>query len=60
MKKIFVAGHNGMVGRAICRELKRHFDVEIITRTRDELNLFKQDDVLEFMKVELKQIKILQ
>jgi GDP-L-fucose synthase len=38
MKKIFVAGHRGMVGSAICRQLQKQADVEIITRTRDELD----------------------
>ena len=52
MKKIFVAGHNGMVGRAICRALKKQVDVEIITRTRDELNLCDQSAVHKFMKIE--------
>ena len=52
MKKIFVAGHRGMVGSAICRQLQKHLDVEIITRTRDELDLCDQLAVHEFMKKE--------
>jgi len=52
MKKIFVAGHRGMVGSAICRQLQKKFDVEIITRTRDELDLCDQLAVHEFMKSE--------
>jgi len=52
MKKIFVAGHKGMVGSAICRQLKKKSDVEIITRTRDELDLCDQLDVHTFMKSE--------
>ena len=52
MKKIFVAGHRGMVGSAICRQLQKKSDVEIITRTRDELNLCNQRAVHEFMKSE--------
>ena len=52
MKKIFVAGHRGMVGSAICRQLKKQADVEIITRTRDELDLCDQLDVHTFMKSE--------
>ncbi|MDB4200947.1 GDP-L-fucose synthase [Planktomarina temperata] len=50
MKKIFVSGHNGMVGSAICRQLQQQPDVEIITRTRAELDLCDQAAVLEFMK----------
>jgi len=52
MKKIFVAGHRGMVGSAICRKLQKQADVEIITRTRDELDLCNQSAVYEFMKSE--------
>ena len=50
MKKIFVAGHRGMVGSAICRQLQKKSDVEIITRTRDELDLCDQSSVHQFMK----------
>ena len=52
MKKIFVAGHKGMVGSAICRQLQKQADVEIITRTRDELDLCNQSAVHAFMKSE--------
>ena len=52
MKKIFVAGHKGMVGSAICRQLQKQSDVEIITRIRDELDLCDQSAVHEFMKIE--------
>jgi GDP-L-fucose synthase len=52
MKKIFVAGHRGMVGSAICRQLQTQSDVEIITCARDELDLCDQRAVHEFMKSE--------
>ena len=52
MKKIFVSGHNGMVGSAICRQLQQQPDVEIITRTRAELDLCDQAAVLDFMRSE--------
>ena len=52
MKKIFIAGHRGMVGSAICRQLKKQSDIEIITRTRDDLDLCDQSAVHEFMKSE--------
>ncbi len=52
MKKIFVAGHRGMVGSAICQQLQKQADVEIIIRTREELDLCDQPAVHEFMKSE--------
>jgi GDP-L-fucose synthase len=52
MKKIFVAGHRGMVGSAICRQLQKQVDVEIITRTRDELDLCDQSASHAFMHSE--------
>jgi len=52
MKKIFVAGHRGMVGSAICRQLQKKSDVEIITRARNELDLCDQRNVHEFMQSE--------
>lgn len=47
--KIFIAGHNGMVGSALIRNLKTQ-NVEIITKEKKELNLLKQDDVQDFFK----------
>ena len=52
MKKIYVAGHRGMVGSAICRQLQKKSDVEIITSARDELDLCDQLAVQDFMKSE--------
>ena len=37
--KIYVAGHRGMVGSAIVRELERQGYTNIITRTHKELDL---------------------
>lgn len=50
--KIFVAGHNGMVGSAIVRQLSARDDVEIITRSRNELDLLDQAAVNEFFAAE--------
>lgn len=50
MQKIFVAGHMGMVGSSICRLLKNRNDVDLVTRTREQLNLCNQTEVLNFIK----------
>ncbi|MBL4248878.1 GDP-L-fucose synthase [Vibrio fluvialis] len=51
-KRIFVAGHRGMVGSAIVRQLAVRDNVEIVTRTRSELNLLNQNDVHDFFAKE--------
>jgi GDP-L-fucose synthase len=48
--KIFVAGHNGMVGSAIVRLLKRKGYKNIITADRHQLDLLDQSDVSNFFK----------
>ena len=45
---IYIAGHRGMVGSAIVRELKKHGYTNLITRTHDELNLICQRETEEF------------
>lgn len=52
MKKIFLSGHNGMVGSAIYRKLEMLSDIEIITRTRAQLDLCDQAAVQQFMQSE--------
>lgn len=46
--KIYVAGHNGMVGSSITRKLIELGYTNIITRTRKELDLLNQSDVINF------------
>jgi GDP-L-fucose synthase len=43
-KRIWVAGHNGMVGAAVCRALASE-NCEILTAPRAELDLLRQSDV---------------
>ena len=50
--KIYVAGHRGMVGSAIVRELQRQGYTNIITRTHRELDLTRQDQVESFFAAE--------
>lgn len=52
MVKIYVAGHRGMVGSAIVRELKRQGYTNIVTRTHKELDLIRQDAVEAFFAEE--------
>ncbi|MGL4754835.1 MAG: GDP-L-fucose synthase [Aeromonadaceae bacterium] len=47
-KRVFVAGHRGMVGSAICRQLALRDDVELIVRSRKELDLTRQEAVEHF------------
>ena len=46
--KIYVAGHRGMVGSAICRALEAHGQKNIITRDRQQLDLTNQSAVTTF------------
>mgnify|MGYP002627569969 CR=1 FL=1 len=50
--KIYVAGHRGMVGSAIYRELKKQGYDNIITRTHKELDLQRQNQVEAFFAEE--------
>jgi GDP-L-fucose synthase len=50
--RIYLAGHTGMVGSAIHRQLRARGATEIITRELDELNLLRQVDVERFFAEE--------
>ncbi len=50
--KIYVAGHRGMVGSAICRQLEKNGFSNIITRTSSELDLTQQQAVSDFFEKE--------
>jgi len=49
--KIFLAGHNGMLGSAILRTLKKKGYKKIITADKKRLDLRNQDSVKKFFKV---------
>eukprot|EP01093_Parvamoeba_rugata_P004265 TRINITY_DN15980_c0_g1_i1.p1 TRINITY_DN15980_c0_g1~~TRINITY_DN15980_c0_g1_i1.p1 ORF type:complete len:322 (-),score=63.92 TRINITY_DN15980_c0_g1_i1:427-1392(-) len=51
-KKIFIAGHRGMVGSAIVRQLEQSNDVELVLRSHCELDLTNQQAVAEFFNTE--------
>jgi len=50
--KIFVAGHNGLVGSATLKKLQDDGYINIITRSRKELNLIDQLEVKRFFEEE--------
>lgn len=50
--KIYIAGHKGMVGSAIQRELENLGYVNVITRTHKELDLTRQEQVEAFFAEE--------
>ena len=51
-QRIFVAGHRGMVGAAIVRQLSQRDNVELVLRTRDQLNLLDAGAVQAFFAAE--------
>jgi GDP-L-fucose synthase len=50
--KIYIAGHRGMVGSAIVRELERKGYTNLVCRTRQELDLTNQLAVQNFFNQE--------
>jgi GDP-L-fucose synthase len=50
--KIYIAGHNGMVGSAIYRALSKRGYSNIVTKTSKELDLKVQNDVENFFQTE--------
>jgi len=56
--KIFIAGHNGMVGSALVRRFQRETDVTLVLRTRKELDLISQSAVEAFFAAEKPDIAI--
>ena len=52
MSKVFIAGHNGMVGQALVRALAAPGEHQLITRTREELDLTNQAAVKAFFEAE--------
>lgn len=51
-KRVFIAGHRGMVGSAIVRQLENRNDIELIIRDRTELDLMSQSAVQKFFATE--------
>jgi len=51
-QQVFVAGHNGMVGSAIVRQLENRSDINLIVRAKNELDLLNPIAVNDFFKNE--------
>ena len=51
-KKIYVAGHRGLVGSALVRKLEKEGFTNIITKTHEELDLTRQAEVEAFFETE--------
>jgi GDP-L-fucose synthase len=50
IKRVYVAGHNGMVGAALLRSFASRSDIELVTRSREELDLLDAQAVFGFFK----------
>ena len=48
--KIFLAGHNGLVGSAVFKKLKQNGYKKIITVDKKKLNLLNQEKVFKFLR----------
>ncbi len=58
-KKIYVAGHTGMVGSAVKRELEaRNYD-NLLCKSSEELNLLRQKEVEDFFEAEKPEVVIM-
>ncbi len=57
--RIFIAGHRGMVGSAVGRELRSRGYRDLIERTSGELNLTQQADVEAFFQAEKPEVVVL-
>ncbi len=59
MKKLFIAGHRGMVGTALVREAEKLGGYQVVTATRDQLDLCDQAAVFGFLAKEEPEIVII-
>ena len=59
MKRIFIAGHRGMVGSALVREAEKRGGYETLTATRSELDLCNQQAVFDYLAREKPDIVVI-
>ena len=49
-QRVFIAGHRGMVGSAIVRQLEQRADIELVLRDRTQLDLLDSNAVQAFFR----------
>ena len=59
MKKILISGHRGMVGSALLREAARRGGFDVLTATRDQLDLCDQAAVFGFLAAQQPDIVVI-
>ncbi len=59
MKRIFIAGHRGMVGSALVREAANRGGFNVLTATREQLDLLDQSAVFAYLAAEQPDIVII-
>jgi GDP-L-fucose synthase len=59
MRKLFIAGHRGMVGAALVREAAKSGDFQVITATRKELDLCDQSAVFAYLAAQKPDVVII-
>jgi GDP-L-fucose synthase len=59
MKKLYIAGHRGMVGSALVRQAEKLGGYSLVTTTRDQLDLLDQAAVFDFLAAEKPDIVII-
>lgn len=59
MKKIYIAGHRGMVGSALVREAEKLGGFHVVTTSRDQLDLLDQRAVFDFLAAEKPDIVVI-
>ena len=57
--RIFVAGHRGMVGSAVCRALAKRGYANVVTRTHKELDLLDTAAVAAFYAAEKPDVAVI-